>query len=35
MAGADDDMAKLTGRRSMTIGEFAVAHAAILNGTSG
>jgi NAD(P)H dehydrogenase (quinone) len=32
MSGADDNVEKLTGRRSMTVGEFARAHADILNG---
>jgi NAD(P)H dehydrogenase (quinone) len=31
MAGADDNVEKLTGRRSMTVGEFARAHADVLN----
>jgi NAD(P)H dehydrogenase (quinone) len=34
MSGADDNVEKLTGRRSMTVGEFARAHADTLNGTS-
>ncbi|MFF2993407.1 NmrA family NAD(P)-binding protein [Streptomyces sp. NPDC057950] len=34
MSGADDNVEKLTGRRSMTVGEFARAHADILNGVS-
>jgi NAD(P)H dehydrogenase (quinone) len=34
MSGADDNVEKLTGRRSMTVGDFARAHADILNGTS-
>jgi uncharacterized protein YbjT (DUF2867 family) len=34
MSGADDNVEKLTGRRSMTVGEFARAHADILNSTS-
>jgi NAD(P)H dehydrogenase (quinone) len=34
MSGADDNVEKLTGRRSMTVGEFARTHADILNGTS-
>lgn len=34
MSGADDNVEKLTGRRSMTVGEFARAHADVLNGTS-
>lgn len=34
MAGADDNVEKLTGRRSMTVGEFARAHADVLNGTN-
>jgi NAD(P)H dehydrogenase (quinone) len=34
MSGADDNVKKLTGRRSMTVGEFARAHADILNSTS-
>jgi NAD(P)H dehydrogenase (quinone) len=33
MSGADDNVEKLTGRRSMTVGEFAHAHADLLNGT--
>ncbi len=32
MSGADDNVEKLTGHRSMTVGEFARAHAAVLNG---
>ena len=32
MSGADDNIEKLTGRRSMTVGEFARAHADVLNG---
>ncbi len=32
MAGADDNVEKLTGRRSMTVGEFARLHADTLNG---
>lgn len=32
MSGADDNVEKLTGRRSMTVGEFARAHADTLNG---
>jgi NAD(P)H dehydrogenase (quinone) len=32
MSGADDNVEQLTGRRSMTVGEFAHAHADILNG---
>jgi NAD(P)H dehydrogenase (quinone) len=31
MAGADNNIEKLTGRRSMTVGEFARAHADQLN----
>jgi NAD(P)H dehydrogenase (quinone) len=31
MSGADNNVEKLTGRRSMTVGEFAVAHADVLN----
>jgi NAD(P)H dehydrogenase (quinone) len=34
MAGADDNVEKLTGRRSMTVGEFARAHADVLNARS-
>jgi uncharacterized protein YbjT (DUF2867 family) len=33
MSGADDNVERLTGRRPMTVGEFARAHADILNGT--
>lgn len=33
MSGADDNVEKLTGRRSMTVGEFAHVHAGVLNGT--
>ena len=33
MSGSDNNVEKLTGRRSMTVGEFAHAHAAVLNGT--
>ena len=32
MSGADDNVERLTGRRSMTVGEFARAHADVLNG---
>jgi NAD(P)H dehydrogenase (quinone) len=32
MSGADTNVEKLTGRRSMTVGEFARAHADVLNG---
>ena len=32
MAGADNNVEKLTGRRSMTVAEFARAHADVLNG---
>jgi NAD(P)H dehydrogenase (quinone) len=32
MSGADNNVEKLTGRRSMTVGEFARAHADVLNG---
>ncbi|MFE4548090.1 NAD(P)H-binding protein [Streptomyces sp. NPDC056785] len=35
MSGADDNIEKLTGRRPMTVGEFARAHADLLNGVSG
>ena len=35
MSGADDNVEKLTGRRSMTVGEFARMHADVLNGTGG
>jgi uncharacterized protein YbjT (DUF2867 family) len=31
MAGADDNIEKITGRRSMTVGEFARKHADVLN----
>jgi NAD(P)H dehydrogenase (quinone) len=31
MSGADDNVERLTGRRSMTVGEFARAHAENLN----
>jgi hypothetical protein len=31
MSGADDNVEKLTGRRSMTVGEFARLHADKLN----
>jgi NAD(P)H dehydrogenase (quinone) len=34
MSGADDNVEKLTGRRSMTVGEFARAHADLLNDMS-
>jgi NAD(P)H dehydrogenase (quinone) len=34
MAGADDNIARLTGRRSMTVGEFARLHADTLNATA-
>ena len=34
IAGADNNVEQLTGRRSMTVGEFARAHADILNGVS-
>jgi NAD(P)H dehydrogenase (quinone) len=33
MSGSDNNVEKLTGRRSMTVGEFARAHAGVLNGT--
>src|SRR5882757_4767607 len=33
MSGADNNVEKLTGRRSMTVGEFARAHADVLNGS--
>lgn len=33
MSGADNNVKKLTGRRSMTVGEFARAHAGVLNGS--
>ena len=33
MSGADDNVERLTGRRSMTVGEFARAHATTLNGS--
>lgn len=32
MSGADNNVEKITGRRSMTVGEFARAHADVLNG---
>jgi uncharacterized protein YbjT (DUF2867 family) len=32
MSGSDNNIEKLTGRRSMTVGEFARAHADVLNG---
>jgi uncharacterized protein YbjT (DUF2867 family) len=32
MSGADDNVERLTGRRSMTVGEFARAHSDVLNG---
>jgi hypothetical protein len=32
MSGADNNIEQLTGRRAMTVGEFACAHADILNG---
>jgi NAD(P)H dehydrogenase (quinone) len=34
MSGADDNIEKLTGRRPMTVGEYARAHADLLNGVS-
>lgn len=34
MSGADNNVEKLTGRRSMTVGEFARAHADLLNGAA-
>jgi uncharacterized protein YbjT (DUF2867 family) len=34
MSGADDNIEKLTGQRSMTVGEYARAHADLLNGVS-
>ena len=34
MSGADNNIEQLTGRRAMTVGEFARAHAHILNGVS-
>ena len=33
MSGSDNNVETLTGRRSMTVGEFAHAHASVLNGT--
>jgi uncharacterized protein YbjT (DUF2867 family) len=33
MSGSDNNVEKLTGRRSMTVGEFALAHADVLDGT--
>ncbi|MGW4674632.1 NmrA family NAD(P)-binding protein [Streptomyces sp. NPDC004324] len=35
MSGADDNIERLTGLRPMTVGEFARAHADLLNGVSG
>ena len=35
MSGSDDNVEKLTGRRAMTVGEFARAHAGVLNGADG
>jgi uncharacterized protein YbjT (DUF2867 family) len=32
MSGADNNVEKLTGRRAMTVGEFALAHADLING---
>ena len=32
MSGSDNNVEKLTGRRSMTVGEFARAHIGVLNG---
>jgi NAD(P)H dehydrogenase (quinone) len=32
MSGADNNVEQLTGRRSMTVGEFARAHVDVLNG---
>lgn len=32
MSGADDNIEKITGRRPMTVGEFALAHPDVLNG---
>jgi NAD(P)H dehydrogenase (quinone) len=32
MSGADHNVERLTGKRPMTVGEFARAHAEILNG---
>jgi NAD(P)H dehydrogenase (quinone) len=34
MSGSDNNVEKLTGRRSMTVGEFARAHADVLNGSA-
>lgn len=34
MSGADNNIEELTGRRSMTVGEYARAHADLLNGVS-
>ena len=31
MSGSDNNVEKLTGRKSMTVGEFACAHAQVLN----
>ena len=33
MSGADDNVERLTGRRAMTVGEFARVHATTLNGS--
>jgi hypothetical protein len=34
MAGSDDNVERLTGRRSMTVGEYALLHSDVLNGNS-
>lgn len=34
MSGADNNVERLTGRRPMTVGEFARAHAGLLNGAT-
>jgi uncharacterized protein YbjT (DUF2867 family) len=34
MSGADNNIEQLTGRRPMTVGEFACAHADLINGVS-
>lgn len=34
MSGADNNVEVLTGRRSMTVGEFALANIAVLNGAA-
>ena len=34
MSGSDDNVERLTGRMSMTVGEYALLHSDVLNGNS-